>query len=243
MKQLQGMRLELKEGKLWGMCGVVVVGLLNCETFDGASQNHQRITVSTHWGARDHFFFMVCHKKGFSNISASMSYFFFFSQSNLWASARVPTGSVPATQSQKREVGTIALWPHARACWERVEREWKRVGLIDGWCGSECHGVVLSTVVNVPCVFLSSESWLKPCAFMKCSLCLLVQRMVITVSQICTQSVFSIHWCLDAFNCFLFPCEWSVFWSDNHRPWLFVLQLQSTPLELQKNPKNFAVLS
>ena len=41
---------------------------------------------------------------------------FFFSQSNLWASARVPTGSVPATQSQKREVGTIALWPHARAC-------------------------------------------------------------------------------------------------------------------------------
>ena len=41
---------------------------------------------------------------------------FFFHNQILWASARVPTGSVPATQSQKREVGTIALWPHARAC-------------------------------------------------------------------------------------------------------------------------------
>ena len=41
---------------------------------------------------------------------------FFSSQSKSWAYARVPTGSVPATQSQKREVGTIALWPHARAC-------------------------------------------------------------------------------------------------------------------------------
>ena len=39
-----------------------------------------------------------------------------YSQSNLWASARVPTGSMPATQSQKREVGTIALWPHVRVC-------------------------------------------------------------------------------------------------------------------------------
>ena len=34
----------------------------------------------------------------------------------LWASASEPAGSMPATQSQKREVGTIALWPHARAC-------------------------------------------------------------------------------------------------------------------------------
>ena len=73
-----------------------------------------------------------------------------FSQSNVWASARVPTGSVPCTQSQKREVGTIALWPHARACWERVEREWKRVGLIDGWCGSECHGVVINNCQRQP---------------------------------------------------------------------------------------------
>ena len=40
----------------------------------------------------------------------------FYSQTKLWASARVPTGSVPTTQSQKREVGTIALWPHARVC-------------------------------------------------------------------------------------------------------------------------------
>ena len=40
----------------------------------------------------------------------------FYSQSILWASASEPAGSVPATQSQEREVGTIALWPHARAC-------------------------------------------------------------------------------------------------------------------------------
>ena len=32
------------------------------------------------------------------------------------ASARIPTGRVPITQSQKREVGTIELWPHARVC-------------------------------------------------------------------------------------------------------------------------------
>ena len=34
----------------------------------------------------------------------------------LLASSSEPTGSVPSTQSQKRDVGTIALWPHARAC-------------------------------------------------------------------------------------------------------------------------------
>ena len=39
-----------------------------------------------------------------------------FSQSILWASARVPAGSVPPTQSQKKEVGTIAPWPQARVC-------------------------------------------------------------------------------------------------------------------------------
>ena len=35
-------------------------------------------------------------------------------QSNLWASVSEPTDSVPSTQPQKREVGTITLWPHAR---------------------------------------------------------------------------------------------------------------------------------
>ena len=35
--------------------------------------------------------------------------FMFHSQSMMWASVRVPTDSVPTTQSQKREVGTIAL--------------------------------------------------------------------------------------------------------------------------------------
>ena len=34
----------------------------------------------------------------------------------LWGSVSEQAISVPATQSQKREVGTIALWPHARAC-------------------------------------------------------------------------------------------------------------------------------
>ena len=41
---------------------------------------------------------------------------FFFHNQILWASASEPAGSVPTTQSQKREVGTIAPWPHARAC-------------------------------------------------------------------------------------------------------------------------------
>ena len=49
-------------------------------------------------------------------VLAKVLFVFFFSQSILWASASEPAGSVPATQSQKREVGTIALWPHARAC-------------------------------------------------------------------------------------------------------------------------------
>ena len=59
-------------------------------------------------------------EKGKSGFGKSPFYFcltvFFFSQSTLWASASEPAGSVPSAQSQKREVGTIALWPHARAC-------------------------------------------------------------------------------------------------------------------------------
>ena len=39
-----------------------------------------------------------------------------FSQSIMWASVKVPTDSMPTTQSPKRKVGTIALWPQARAC-------------------------------------------------------------------------------------------------------------------------------
>ena len=41
--------------------------------------------------------------------------YIFYSQSILWASVSVPTDSVPTTQSPKREVGTIALWPQAGA--------------------------------------------------------------------------------------------------------------------------------
>ena len=40
----------------------------------------------------------------------------FFHNQNLWVSASEPAGSMPSTQSQKREVGTIALWPQARVC-------------------------------------------------------------------------------------------------------------------------------
>ena len=40
--------------------------------------------------------------------------------------------SVPTTQSPKRKVGTIALWPQVRGCWVRVERWRKREG-IDSW--------------------------------------------------------------------------------------------------------------
>ena len=58
---------------------------------------------------------VVCDAMGHVTPSVFLSSFF-YSQSNLWASASEPAGSVPATQSQEREVGTIALWPHARAC-------------------------------------------------------------------------------------------------------------------------------
>ena len=50
----------------------------------------------------------------------------------MWASVSVPTDSVPTTQSLKRKVGTIMLWPQARACLVRVKRERKRVGF-DWW--------------------------------------------------------------------------------------------------------------
>ena len=40
----------------------------------------------------------------------------FSSQSIMWASFNLPTDSAPTTQSPKRKVGTIALWPQARAC-------------------------------------------------------------------------------------------------------------------------------
>ena len=39
-----------------------------------------------------------------------------FSASDLWTSGSEAADSVPATQSPKREVGTVALWPQARAC-------------------------------------------------------------------------------------------------------------------------------
>ena len=63
-------------------------------------------------------------------------------QSQLWTSVSVSTDSVSTTQSPMIEVGTIALWHLAKACWVRVKREMKRgCVLIDGWRGSECFGV------------------------------------------------------------------------------------------------------
>ena len=49
-------------------------------------------------------------------LGLSVLHDFMFTSMILWASARVPAGSMPSTQSQQREVGTIALWPQARAC-------------------------------------------------------------------------------------------------------------------------------
>ena len=53
-------------------------------------------------------------------------------------------------RSLKRErLGTIALWPQARACWVRVKRERKRVGF-DWWVVWKwVSWCVSSTVVNV----------------------------------------------------------------------------------------------
>ena len=42
---------------------------------------------------------------------------FFYSQSNLWASASVPADSMPLTQSPKKEVGTLMLWPQNSHVW------------------------------------------------------------------------------------------------------------------------------
>ena len=57
--------------------------------------------------------------------------------------------TVPTTQSPKREVGTIALQPQAKACWVKVKRERKRVGF-DWWMVWKwVSWGVSSTVVNV----------------------------------------------------------------------------------------------
>ena len=50
----------------------------------------------------------------------------------LSTSVSEPTGSEPTPQSPMREVGTIALWPQARACFVSVERGKKREGF-DSW--------------------------------------------------------------------------------------------------------------
>ena len=123
--------------------------------------------------------YMACHHKQAHSISILGSHpiqqsILFYSQSNLWASASALTDRVPATQSLKREVGTVALWPQARACWVRVERGEKEWGLMVGWCGSEwvhsliefnsdwkylcCEGGCVMVVVVV--VFNWEEVWL-----------------------------------------------------------------------------------
>ena len=52
----------------------------------------------------------------------------------VWYYASEPDYSVRTTQSPKRDVGTIALWPLVRACWVRVKKREKEGGfwLVDG---------------------------------------------------------------------------------------------------------------
>ena len=68
------------------------------------THTHYLLYNMTHWCTPSHASRAVCCAA------------FFFSQSFLLASASEPAGSVPSTQSQKREVGTIALWSQARVC-------------------------------------------------------------------------------------------------------------------------------
>ena len=65
---------------------------------------------------------------------------------NLCASVCVSTDGMPIMQSPKREVGTIVIWPQARACWVRVKRERER-----GWVW-----LVDSVEVSVMACFISS---------------------------------------------------------------------------------------
>ena len=53
---------------------------------------------------------MIMEKSGLLMDVIGVLFLLPFHNQILWASARVPAGSVPSTQSQKREVGTIALW-------------------------------------------------------------------------------------------------------------------------------------
>ena len=95
--------------------GGLVVGWGGCEC-DGLVSNTLSLTMSVtsmHPSMVSHS--PVCFKAIVLLPLQSVCFFFFHNQF-LWASASEPAGSVPATQSQEREVGTIALWPHARAC-------------------------------------------------------------------------------------------------------------------------------
>ena len=104
----------------------------------------------------------------------------------LCASVCVPIDSVPTTQSLKRVVGTIVLWPQARACWVRVEkRDEERVGfwLVDGvevsvmacfinscQCQPMCPSLVIggqSCVYHSQCVVASSISLMMLACFEK----------------------------------------------------------------------------
>ena len=51
---------------------------------------------------------IVLNKKCTTAMTSFLTNFF------VWASVRVPTDSMPSTQSPKREVGTMVIWHHAR---------------------------------------------------------------------------------------------------------------------------------
>ena len=114
------------------------------------------------------------------------------------------------TVSKEREVETIALWPHARACWMKVEREWKMVGLIDGWCGSECHGVVTNTCQCQPmhpsliceeqscvyqsrCVLASSTNFMVLTCVVRCEHCARRSESGIALGMMSLQSSHLTH--------------------------------------------------
>ena len=58
----------------------------------------------------------VCIKDSVVARSASLN------NQELWASVSEQTDSMPTTQSSKRKVRTISIWPLVRACFMRVER-------------------------------------------------------------------------------------------------------------------------
>ena len=106
------------------------------------------------------------------------NHFTFSIQSFLWASVSVPAGSM-AVQCVSKPV-FIATSISVDAVLSHFSPYPIPFSLMNGFGGdviaeqpSHPCLVIHNTVCHVtPCVFLSSEPWLKQCSFKKCSLCL-----------------------------------------------------------------------